>query len=386
MDRVRNGRAWAERALRSSGHERFTVLMIGKSTLAATVAWWVAHHLMHATSPAFAPFSAVLIMNATIHQSVWQALRYTAAVAAGVAVQGALGFLIGPELFVFPLVAVIALAIGQWAALGEQRSQVATAAFFAFSTYITASTTGDQAGELGQIVLLVLIGCVLGLIVNLGIAPPLRYRSAEQGIQMLGHEVETLLDDMADGLREGDVSAERTQAWILAGERAQGSVAQARIGLRMAEDSLPLNPRRLLPAHRGYLTFGRYRQVLVSMERSVYQLASLNRSLDQWRETENTYSYTPVLHAYAEFLTALRDIAHVLSALDTDTLTDQAAEASTRVATAQERLHAVLRAAQSAGLPLADPSRPYGVLVVEASRLMEEFQYTCDALQTTAAQ
>ncbi|MDJ0463783.1 aromatic acid exporter family protein [Streptomyces sp. H27-C3] len=358
--------------------------MIGKSTLAATLAWWVGHDLMHATSAAFAPFSAVLIMNATIYRSVWQALRYTAAVAAGVAVQGALKFLIGSELFAFPLVAVIALAIGQWAALGEQRTQVATAAFFAFSTYTTASTTGDQAAQLGQIVLLVLIGCVLGLIVNLGIAPPLRYRSAEQGIQVLGHEVATLLDDMAEGLREGDVRAERTQAWILAGERAQRSVAQARTGLSMAEDSLPLNPRRLLPAHRGYLTFGRYRQVLVSMERSVFQLASLNRSLDQWQETESTYSYTPVLQAYADFLAALRDIAQVLSALDTDTLTDQAAEASTLAGTAQERLQDVLKAARTAGLPLADPSRPYGVLVVEATRLMEEFQYTCDALQTTA--
>ncbi|MFI5809022.1 aromatic acid exporter family protein [Streptomyces sp. NPDC051561] len=381
MQRVR---AWLGRALRSSGHERNTLLMIGKSTLAATLAWWIAHDLMGATSPAFAPFSAVLIMNATVYRSVWQALRYTLAVATGVAVQAGLGFLIGPELFVFPLVAVIALAIGQWPALGEQRSQVATAAFFAFSTYSLASASGDQAVQLAQIVLLVVIGCGLGLAVNLCIAPPLRYRSAEQGIQVLGGEVEALLDDMAEGLRDGDVTSERTQGWMAAGERAQRSVGQARAGLNTAEDSLPLNPRRLLPAHRGYLTFTRYRQVIVSMERAVYQLASLNRSLNQWQETENTYSYAPFLTSYADFLLSLRDAAEVLSELDSDTLTDQAKEACQLAKRAQDRLQDVLSAAQEGGLPLADRTRPYGVLVVEATRLMEEFQNTCDALQTTA--
>ncbi|MFF0738893.1 aromatic acid exporter family protein [Streptomyces sp. NPDC004111] len=358
--------------------------MLGKSTLAATLAWWVAHDLIGATSPAFAPFSAVLIMNATVYRSVWQALRYTVAVATGVAVQATLGFLIGPEMFVFPLVAVIALAIGQWPALGEQRAQVATAAFFAFSTYSAASATGDQAAQLAQIVLLVLIGCGLGLAVNLCIAPPLRYRGAEQGIQVLGGEVEALLDDMAKGLREQDVTADRTQVWITAGERAQRSVSQARVGLTTAEDSLPFNPRRLLPAHRGYLTFTRYRQVIVSMERAVYQLASLNRSLNQWQETENNYSYAPFLTAYADFLASLRDAAHVLSVLNTDTLSEGAEEACRLAKAAQDKLQDVLTAAHEGGLPLADRTRPYGVLVVEATRLMEEFQHTCDALQTTA--
>ncbi|MFI9019708.1 aromatic acid exporter family protein [Streptomyces griseus] len=296
-ERARSGAAWWGRVRQASGPERDSVLWVGKSALAATAAWWVAQDVLNATSPAFAPFSAVLIMNATIYRSLWQALRYAGAVAAGVAVQGALGFLIGPELFAFPLVAVIALAIGQWPALGEQRTQVATAAFFAFSTYTAASASGDQFAELTQILLLVLIGCALGLAVNLCIVPPLRYRGVEQGIRVLGGEVEHLLQEMADGLCKGDLSAERTNAWIAAGERAQRSLTQARAGLSTAEDSLPFNPRRLLPAHRGYLAFSRFRQVLVSMERSVHQLASLNRSLNQWQETEGTYQYLPVMHA-----------------------------------------------------------------------------------------
>ena len=95
-----------------------TVLLIGKSTLAATIAWVISYYLLHAQSPAFAPFSAVLIMQVTVYQSLLQSSRYVGAVVAGVAVQAALGFLVGPGLLTFVLVALVALAIGRWPALG----------------------------------------------------------------------------------------------------------------------------------------------------------------------------------------------------------------------------------------------------------------------------
>lgn len=384
MERLRRGGVWAARAWGSSGHERHTVLLVAKSVLAATLSWWIAHDLMNAASPAFASFSAVLTMDVTLQRSVWETLRYIAAVVVGVAVQAAIGFTAGPELFAFAVVAVIALSLGQWTALGEQRSQVATAAFFAFSTYTAAATNADRAHQLGQIVLLVLIGCGVGLVVNLCIAPPLRYRSAEQGLHALAAEMASLLDDMADGLCSGDVDAERAEQWRRAGERVQEAVGQARAGLSTAENSLPFNPRRLLPAHRGYLSFGRYRKALDALERAVYQLGSLTRSLGRWRETEDTYTYAPALEVYADFAASLRDIAHVIAELDTDTLAEQAEQMCALATTAQEALRKVLDVAQEYGLPLADASRPYGVLIVEATRLMEEFQNTCDVLQDTA--
>ncbi|WP_018532582.1 MULTISPECIES: aromatic acid exporter family protein [unclassified Streptomyces] len=373
-------RAWG-----TPGHERHAVLLIGKSVLASTLSWWIAHAVLDATSPAFAPFSAVLTMNATISKSVWQTLRYITAVIVGVAVQAAISFVAGPDLIAFVLVAVIALSLGQWQALGEQRSQVATAAFFAFSTYAAATSNADRVTQLGQIVLLVLLGCGIGLIVNLGLAPPLRYRSAEQGLHVLAAEMETLLDDMADGLCSGDVNAERADRWVAAGERVQAAVGQARAGLETAENSLPFNPRRLLPVHRGHLTFGRYRQTLSAMERAVYQLASLTRSLGRWRESEDTYTYGPALKSYADFAACLRDIAHVLAEVDSDTLADQAEEMCKLATIAQEALRKVLDTADEHRLPLADAGRPYGVLIVEATRLMEEFQNTCDVLQDTAS-
>ncbi|MEU6845351.1 aromatic acid exporter family protein [Streptomyces sp. NPDC046716] len=384
MGRLRAGWAWLVRVRRVPGHERHTVLIVAKSVLAATLAWWIAHDLLKATSPAFAPFSAVLTMNVTISRSLWQALRYAAAVTVGVAVQAAVALLAGPDLFAFVVVAVIALCIGQWPALGEQRSQVATAAFFAFSTYAAATGTTERLSQLGQIILLVLIGCGLGLLVNLCIAPPLRYRSAEQGLHTLAAEVESLLDDMADGLADSDVGAERAEQWRRSAERVQDAVGQARAGLSTAENSMPFNPRRALPAHRGHQSFTRYRATVDALERAVHQLASLIRSLGRWRETENTYTYAPALESYAAFCGRLRDIAHVIAGLDSDTLAEQAGKMCELATVAQDALQKVLGAARDHELPLSDSTRPYGVLVVEASRLMEEFQNTCDVLMDTA--
>ncbi|MBC9713149.1 hypothetical protein H9Y04_11265 [Streptomyces sp. TRM66268-LWL] len=372
------------RAWNVSGHERHTVLLIAKSALAATVAWWVAHDLLRAASAAFAPFSAVLTMQVTIHRSVWQSLRYIAAVVAGVALQAGIGLLVGPDLLAFVVTALVALVLGQWRALGEQRAQVGTAAFFAFSTYVSSSAHGDRAAALGQIVLLVLVGCGIGLVVNLGIAPPLRLRSADQGLRLLATEMEALLDDMAEHLDSGDLDADRAEQWRTAGARLEQAVVQARAGLDTAESSVPFNPRRLLPAHRGRLAFDRHRQVLGALERAVHQLGSLTRSLSQWRDTEHTFTYAPTLRAYADFARRLRDIARALAALDGETPGGGAPEMRRSAVLAQRALQRLLDCAGTYELPLADSSRPYGVLVVEATRLMEEFQNTCDVLQGTA--
>ncbi|MET7937802.1 aromatic acid exporter family protein [Streptomyces sp. NPDC005322] len=361
-----------------------TLLLIGKSTLAATLAWFIANDLLQAQSPAFAPFSAVLIMHVTVYQSIAQSLRYVAAVITGVGVQAALGFLAGPSLVTFAVVAAIAMTIGQWKALGEQRSQVTTAAFFAYSTYSAATNNLEGASQLGQIILLVLIGCSLGVLVNVLIMPPLRYRSAEYGIRTLAGALADLLHHLGPDLRESELTEERARQWRKLCEYAQSLVAQARSGLKTAEESVPFNPRRLLPRHRGRTSFEGYRTVLDALERAAYQLSSLIRSLERWREEERSYSYRQFLRCYGVFLGTLEEITRVLAELNEADLRDQAARLCELTEEAQRQRRTVAEQAEHDELPLADPTRPYGALVIEATRLTEEYQNTCDILQTSA--
>lgn len=374
---------WWRRALAYDGDERDTVRIIGKSTLAATLAWLVSYVALDARSPAFAPFSAVLIMQVTVYRSVVQSLRYVGAVVAGVAVQAALGFLAGPDLLTFVLVAVIALAIGRWHVLGVQGPQVATAAFFAFSTYTSASGDSQRLRALGEIVLLVLIGCAIGIAVNVLVAPPLRYRGAEYGIRSLAHTLKDLLADMYPVLAEGVPDQDTTGRWRTRAARTGGMIGQAWWGLETSKESLHLNPRRMLRRYRGHPGFQGYESVLGALERTLYQVAALTRGLDRSREEEDE-ARGPFLRRYAAFLEAAGEVAEVLTTLDETTLLPQAKRLERLTDDAEARRDDVVQETRERSLSLADPSMPYGILVTEATRLLEEFRYTSRVLLEVA--
>ncbi|MCK8433191.1 hypothetical protein G3I77_09090 [Streptomyces sp. D2-8] len=373
-------RQWFERA-GSDGHERHTLALIGKSTLAAAVSWVIAHDVMAAQSPAFAPFSAVLIMQVTVYQSLVQALRYVGAVAVGVGLQGVLGLLAGPHLLTFVLVTLAALAIGRWRPLGSQGSQVATAAFFAFSTYVAAGSESQGWSQLGQIIVLVLIGCGIGVVVNTLVLPPLRYRSAEYGIHTLAHSLCDLVGDMYPALREGKPDRERTRHWRQRASHLAPIVQQAQSSVHTAWESTLYNPRRLRRRHRHRTSFDGYQAVVDALERVSYQVASLTRSLDQWHDADAGSDHADFARAYGDFLASLAHIAELLSQVDEDRLHDQAQQLCEAATEAQRCRGRLEDEARDSSLPLSDPAQPYGILMAEATRLTDEFQHTCDVLQ-----
>lgn len=379
--RVARARQWLRRAAGSDGHERHTAALIGKSALAATLAWVIAHDYIGAQSPAFAPFSAVVIMQVTVYQSVVQALRYVGAVSVGVALQGVLGFLAGPELLTFVLVALVAMAIGRWRRLGSQGSQVTTAAFFAYSTYVSASGNTERLGQLGQIVLLVLIGCVVGVVVNMAILPPLRYRSAEHGIHALAHSLCDLVSDIHPALRERKMDEERTRHWRQRADDLPALISQAQASVHVARESAYYNPRRMLGRHGHHTTFPGYQAVVDALARVTHQVGSLVRSLDQWHDGGDGGAYDDFLQEYGSFLSSLAHITDLLSRIDEDRLPEQARELCSAAGTAREQHSRLAERSEESSLPVEDLSQPYGILLVEATRLMDEFQYTCDVLQ-----
>ncbi|QPP10765.1 hypothetical protein G4Z16_17140 [Streptomyces bathyalis] len=370
---------WFRRVRRAEGYERHLVLLVVKSAFAATLAWGVAHELMAAQAPAFAPFSAVLMMQVTVYQSVVQSLRYVVAVAAGVVLQGLLAFALGPNLLAFAVMALVALTLSRWPKLGAQGTQVSTAAFFAFSLYVMATQTVARFEQLGQILLLVLIGCGLGIAVNMLVFPPMRYRSAERGIQIVCRSMTDLFRDVVSGVREGDLEAERTSNWRHRAGELEKTVAQARTHVATAWESIHYNPRRSARHHRhtGFSTYG---PLVEALDRITRQLVSMTRSLDLWYEETWTSPYADFLREYADFLGAVSDVTDALCDLGSAPRTEQLKELQDLVRRADERRVRLADGADERGLPSGDHSRPYGVLLVEATRLTEEFRYVCEIL------
>jgi len=380
--RVARAAQWFRRAAGSDGHERHTLALIGKSTLAAGISWVIAQQVMHAQSPAFAPFSAVLIMQVTVYRSLVQALRYLGAVSLGVALQGLFGMLAGPGLFTFVLVSLAALAIGRWRPLGSQGSQVATAAFFAFSTYSMASSTSQGLSQLWQIIVLVLIGCGVGVLVNVLVLPPMRYRSAENGIHTLSHSLCDLVSDIYPALREGELGQENTEQWRQRAADLGPIVSQAQSSVRTAWESTYYNPRRMLQRHWHHTSFAGYQSVIDALERVSYQLASMTRSLAQWHDgEEDAPQRREFLRHYGDLLACLAHVTDLFSQVDEEHLEEQAPELCSAAEDAQECRSRLVESAHESSLPLSDPALPYGILLAEAVRLMDEVQHTCDVLQ-----
>ncbi|RBM14871.1 hypothetical protein DI005_29355 [Prauserella sp. PE36] len=388
-------RQWLGRALTGNGHERHTVVFIGKSTLAATAAWAVAYYVLKAESAAFAPFSAVLMLRVTVYQSVWHSLRYVVAVAAGVAVQLVFGFLFGTGLATFALVAATAATIGRWRRLGAEGAQVGTAAFFAFSTYVSAASGLERLSQLGEIIELVALGCGIGVLVNVLVLPPLRYRSAEYGVQVLARSLCDLMSDMYPALRQGELDEDSAAHWRDRASRLGPLVTQAQSSVDLARESSFYNPRRILRRHARDHAFAGYQAVIDALERVTYQVGSMTRSLTQYPKDGDGPEHAGFFRRYGDLLAALTDVTQLLGDLDEDRLDEQTTQLRAAAEDAREHCRRLAEYAQDSlpladpsrpyGVLLADPSRPYGVLLAEATRLMEEAEYTCDVLRRTVA-
>lgn len=74
----------------------------------------------------------------------------------------------------------------------------------------------------------------------------------------------------------------------------------------------------------------------------------------------------------------------MLTTLDETTLLPQAKRLERLTDDAEARRDDVVQETRERSLSLADPSMPYGILVTEATRLLEEFRYTSRVLLEVA--
>lgn len=383
-------REWWSRARQAQGHERQTLAMIGKSAVAATIAWYVANDVLATEAPAFAPFAAILVMQLTVYRSALNSLRFVAAVCVGVAIQAAIGFLAGPNVGAFATIAVIALAIGRWPRLVPQGSQVATAAFFAFSLFVTARGTTERLTTLGMIILLVLIGCGIGLAVNLLVwPPPLRFRGGEYGVRTFACALYDLMAEIADTLHDAahdGLTAERTRAWRRRADQLWPVMRQAQAAVQAARESQYYNPRRLWMRRGRWTSFTDLDQLIEALARIADQIGSLTRSLDRASDDAPEPARRDFLRQYADLMACLSRQAEILGNLDDDRLADLSGRLVTEAEDAEHRSGRLAEDAANGDLPLSDPTRPYGVLLIEATRLTEEFRHTADVLQAASGQ
>ncbi len=131
--RWRTARASLEDAIRGPGEARDGMLLQAKGAAAATVAWCLSSWLLPANVTAFAPFTALLALQATVYRSMWDSAQYLGAMAIGTAVAAAFGSTVGVHAWALCVLVFVALMVARLHLLGGQDAQVPVVALFAFA-------------------------------------------------------------------------------------------------------------------------------------------------------------------------------------------------------------------------------------------------------------
>lgn len=145
--------------------------------------------------------------------------------------------------------------------------------------------------------------------------------------------------------------------------------------MRTASESTYFNPRRRLRRHSHHNAFPVYQGVIDAFERVGHQVVSITRSLDQWQESEDGDEHRDFLRRYGAFLASITEIASLFSTIDEDRLDEKAAELRSATEEAQRQRDGLVEMIEDSALPTADPSHPYGILLAEATRLVDEAQH-----------
>jgi hypothetical protein len=269
---------------------RPTLLHISTLTATATFAYLLALAIPAGTSrPVLAPLTALLVLQASLYQTIRSAIRKVLSVTAGVLVAIGVAEFIGFSWWQLALVIAAALVMGRVLRLGDDLLEVPISAMLIFSS------VGTHAAATGRVVD-TLIGAAAGLAGGLVFAGRPRVQPARSAVADLAGQVAGLLDRMASDLAgtepedAGLESAGRTDdglhgeaaQWLAKARALRDEIERVDDTLREAADSARLNPRALVrPAGAAPVTETTValRGGLEALEHAALTLRGLARSV-----------------------------------------------------------------------------------------------------------
>ncbi len=270
-------------------------MLIVRTGIAAAMAFLVARHLHYADAPVLAPLTAVLVVQATLAETVVSGLQRLLSVLAGVALAATISGVVGLSPLSMGLLVVAALGVGKLLRLGANVVEVPITAMVILAVHGQATQMGLRLGE-------TVVGIVVGIAANLVLLPPVYLEPSVRAVRDLASQTSELLLLMAFGLRDG-WSAERTRAWLDSARALNDAADEARRVVGRGEQSARFNPRGRSAA--GAWT--ELAEALDGQELVVYALRGICRTLADRNRTGGAGS----LHDEAR--TALADTLESLS-------------------------------------------------------------------------
>ncbi|MGV9556843.1 FUSC family protein [Streptomyces sp. NPDC003522] len=237
------GRA-ARAVCRGPGRERDLVVQSLKAAGAALLAWLVAGSWLGDPMALMAPWSALVLVQATVYGSLRQAAQQWTAICAGTLLASGAQAVTADTLGALTLSLPVLMLLANWPRFGDQGVYAATTAVFTLASgAVSASAVGHRVGQAA-------LGAVLGIAVNALVLPPVHLRDVRENLAALVREAGEVLDAVAAGLREGEWDTGTAAEW----SRAAARLERRREGLRSARgwsrESLRLTSGPLRALHR----------------------------------------------------------------------------------------------------------------------------------------
>lgn len=285
-----------------------TAAYIARLTVTAVSAYLLAQQLPGGSPRSvLAPLTALLVVQATLFNTIGTAIRRVAAVTAGVLAAVAVAAYVPFSWWVLGLLVAGTLALGIVLRLREEILEVPISAMLIFSV-------GSQAAASTRIIE-TLVGAAAGLAAGLLFAP-IRVQPAKEAVGELSRQMADLLSQMAEGLAEAP-DPKRAAEWLDRTRALRGEIERVDDALAEAEQSVRLNPRRLRvgdPAaglRDGVDTLERAATDMRVLARSVADSARLDSEHSPVREAETRGRLAAVI---AELSAAVRAYGQLLEA------------------------------------------------------------------------
>lgn len=258
------------RASLTSQRTRRTFLRLFKASLAAVLAWVVSDRLLGLPVPSLAPWAALLTAQATVYRSVRSGMEQTVATVGGVLLAFAGAYVLGNTPLTLGVLLLVGLLLGRLRFFTDQPTTLAVSALFVLTLgYV------DQQGLLLARVGDVVVGVVLGVLVNVLFVPPLAVGDAEQAIGESRKRIADLLQAVAGGLREG-WDAGRAREWFREAAGIDDELRELWSTVTYSRESTWWNPRRRFARLRSDREA---RDELVALEQVGAELRSMVRAL-----------------------------------------------------------------------------------------------------------
>ncbi|RKN67131.1 MULTISPECIES: aromatic acid exporter family protein [unclassified Microbacterium] len=208
------------------------LLFVAKTTLAVGLAWVIAPHMPGVTDeyPYYAPLGALVSMYPTLMGSVRTSLQTLFGLATGIGLATLVILTIGPTWWTIPVVIGVGVLLSGTGWFGAGREYVPIAALFVL--VIGGQNPDDYSlGYLTQMA----VGVVIGLLVNVLIAPAPLTGAAEARVEAFREQLSAHLHDIGDAVSES--WPPETEQWAEDADSLAETTASLRAALAEADES-----------------------------------------------------------------------------------------------------------------------------------------------------